>query len=216
MRHSVFHPSVDGKAITINSAVTNGVKTAIATSASAVSYATTALNGALMDGTLGKFAGGIPRAVSVTTGASVGTYRTGASYPIRVTGQHWRTLERMTESLLLTAANGGETINGNVMFSPDYPISISIPGQVDASGTFAFGCTIATAIEPPAHSIVVNSVAAGTALYYRLSRAKPASAVMSAVIGSAGEERAWEVAEIHIGTTVASINAHYGTPQRGE
>jgi len=76
-----------------------------------------------------------PRYVSITTTTSAGTYRTGASYPIVFTGTYGG--EVVTSSLLLTQANGNETIRGNQPF--DTITAITIPGQVNTSGAIKIG-----------------------------------------------------------------------------
>jgi hypothetical protein len=208
-RYNVFHPAVDGVLLALNSAVANGVKTAAATPVVDVVYEGAALNGANITG--GRFNGGIPRAVSVVTGASVGTYRTGANFPILVQGRCWRTGKAIAESLLLTAANGGETISGTVLFHPDHVISISVPGQVDASGTFAFGVTVARAVSPPCHGVHVSSTTGGTGIVCRLSRQAHNAARLTLAVSDVGDQ-AWEIAEIHAGTT-ATLVALYGAPR---
>lgn len=131
-------------ASSLNTADTDGLVTSFATSTSQVVKSGAGLNGALASG--GAIAGSEARNVSVTTSASPGTYRTGASYPIVVTGKHWITGKTISESLILTAANGGETINGKVMFKAGEAISSAIPGQVNALGAMEIGCGTAKAL----------------------------------------------------------------------
>lgn len=118
---------------------TDGIKTSIATAVGANNYTGVALNGSEMVYLASSLGGGNglgpARTVSVTTAASVGTYRTGASFPIVFTGTFAGAV--VSESLLLTAANGNETIRGSQAF--DTITNIAVPGQVDAAGFFQFG-----------------------------------------------------------------------------
>jgi hypothetical protein len=108
----------------------DGVKISAATSASPVTILAAAMNGAAMG------SGGVldlPRTVSVTSSASVGSYAIAS--PIVVTGK--RGGETVTENLTLTATGGNETIYGTQAF--DSLTSIAIPAMVNTSGAFTFG-----------------------------------------------------------------------------
>jgi hypothetical protein len=111
----------------------DGLKTTIATNVANQNYSGVALNGA--EAALLLAGSGPARTLSVTTTASAATYRTGASFPIVVTGVYKGAV--VTENLLLTQANGNETIIGAQVF--DKVTSIAVPGQVDALGAFTFG-----------------------------------------------------------------------------
>lgn len=204
-RYGTFYSAVDARPVTVNALDVDGVKTAAATPVAAVVYSAANLNGAVMSGVTGQFAGGLPRAVSVTTTVNAGTYV--VATPIIVTGVEWRTGKSVQQTLTLTLANGGETINGSVMFSDAFPITVSVPAQVDAGGTFAFGVTIATAIRPPAHALHIRT--AGI-LFARLSR-QPHTVLPQQLVGAEGDNP-YEVAEIQVGTTATGLVALYGTP----
>jgi len=208
MRYGVFHPAIDARAVALNAVDTDGVKTAAATPVAAVTYSGVTLNGAAM--TAAGLLATRPRAVSVTTTASVGTYN--VADPIIVEGIEWRTGHAVTQALTLTDANGDETINGTVMFAADKPISIYVPAQVDAAGTFAFGVTVARAIEPPCHGVHISDVTGGTTVVARLSRQPVAIAPVTFDVGDVGD-MPWEIAELHIGTNVTAMLALYGTPR---
>jgi hypothetical protein len=212
-RANVYNPSHDGKAVSLNTADADGVKKSVATSTSAVEYETTDLDGDDMDGTLGVFAGGVPRAVSVTTSSSAATYNT--TDPITVEGYSWLDGRYLVESLTLTAAGGGETISGTVMFDSAKPIKINVPAQTTTSGAFTFGTTTATAIVPPCHSICVNDTSGGNVIQYRLANMDPDSTPLTGGVAVQYDEKAWSVAEIHASTTVAGIVAHWGMERPG-
>lgn len=108
-------------------------KTSIATSTSAAEYTGGALNGAL-----GASALPFGRKVTVTTTTSAAAYRVGASFPIVVTGED-EFGQALTESLLLVATNGNETITGTKGFAK--VTSIAIPAQLTTAGFFTFGAT---------------------------------------------------------------------------
>lgn len=113
---------------------TDGIKTSAATPVVDTTYTTANFNGADAQAYLNSGLGPA-RTVSVTTGASVGTYRIGAGEAIVVTGTYAG--KTVTESLALTATGGGETIRGSQPF--DTVTSIFVPDQVNGSGTFQFG-----------------------------------------------------------------------------
>lgn len=111
--------------------IASGVATAVTAQLINVLGSFNGADGAAMfNGTLG-----VARTVSVTTAAHAGSYKTGASFPIVVTGVYGGTT--VTENLVLTAANGGETIKGTKYF--DKITSIAIPAENDALGGFTFG-----------------------------------------------------------------------------
>jgi hypothetical protein len=110
----------------------DAVKTSVATAATPITYSGAGFNGALGAGPITLDP---PRYISVTNTSAVGTYKYGASYPIVITGT--RCGVAVTESLLLTTANGNETIVGDQPF--DTLVSIAIPAQNDTSGAWTFG-----------------------------------------------------------------------------
>lgn len=206
-RYATFTPAVDARGITLNTLDADGVKTAAATPVALTRYAGAALDGAAI--TAGAFNGGVPRAINVTTGAAVATYNT--TDPILIEGVEWRTGKAIVGQLLLTAANGGETIVGHTMFSPDHPITIVVPAQLLAGGTLEFGVNAATAISPPCHGIHVSATTGGTAVVAKFSRHAHHRPPVTLGVNAA-EDYAWEVAELHPGTTATCL-ALWGTPQ---
>lgn len=78
-----------------------------------------------------------PRTLTISTAAHAGSYKTGAGNKLTATG----TVAGVTtsEDILLTAANGGETIRGAVAFDDPTLCVVSIPGQNDALGSFRIG-----------------------------------------------------------------------------
>lgn len=107
----------------------DGIKTSIATVAAPVTYVVANFNGAAISaGVLD-----LPRSVSVSTTANVGSYTIAA--PIVVTGK--RGGVDVTENLTLTATGGNETIYGTQAF--DSIASIAIPAMSNTSGAFTFG-----------------------------------------------------------------------------
>lgn len=113
----------------------DGIKTSIATdNTGANTYSGGALNGVVTAGAV-RTVKGISMTVSVTTSVQAATYQTGASYPIVFTGTYAG--KAQTESLLLTNAGGGETIEGTKPF--DTVTSIAVPQQLTAAGAFTFG-----------------------------------------------------------------------------
>ena len=122
--------------------VVNGVKLSVATDgATAHTYSGVALDGGGM--TAGALT--VPSNVSVTTATHAATYKTGAGNPIVVTGTEYYTKQTVTEAFVLTAAGGGETISGVVLFDAA-ALTIDVPKQNDALGHFQFG----TGAEVPA------------------------------------------------------------------
>ncbi len=114
----------------------DAIKTSIATSTGSASYSGAALNGAK---------GGTPataRAVTVTTTAATAAYN--ITDPIVFTGTDLDG-DAWTESLYLTATNGGETIEG--VWSLGSVTSVVVPAQLLATGAFTFGYAAAPASE---------------------------------------------------------------------
>lgn len=182
----------------------DGIITSFATPTVDTTKSGAALNGALVSS--GALSGTDARNATVTTGASVGTYRTGASYPIVVTGKHWLTGKAISESLLLTAANGGETITGKIMFKAGEALSVLFPGQVNGSGTFKLGCGTA---KPLARGVDwFRCTTAGVvvcALAEDHTTPRPDGSALSTVSLNvqADTDYPYSVASIHEGTTAA-------------
>lgn len=107
----------------------DGIKTSIATVAAPASYSGGALNGAI--GSAARTPG---RTVSVTSAANVGSYVAGSAVTFTGTDAHGLA---QTETLLLTSANGGETIVGNKAFKT--VTQIDVAAQVNVNGAFTFG-----------------------------------------------------------------------------
>lgn len=115
----------------------DGIKTSIASAASAQSYTTAALNGALA------FAGiGEPRLASfrelasyptTTASSNAGSYVAGSA--IEFVGTYGG--EPVTRTALLTTADGGETVFADGPI--DTVITIRVAAQVNTSGAFTFG-----------------------------------------------------------------------------
>src|SRR5574337_1095199 len=107
----------------------DAIKTSVATVASAVSYSGAALNGAVGAGAITP-----TKTISVTSSVSAATYNT--TDPIVITGTNERG-EVITDSLLLTAAGGNETIGGKHAFKT--VTKIDVPAQLGTGGAFTFG-----------------------------------------------------------------------------
>lgn len=118
----------------------DAIKLSIATAATAQNY-----SGAALDGVVG--AGAITPCASVTVKTTTHAATYNITDPIVVTGidEAGRTI---TESLMLTQVNGNETITGTKAFASI--ISIAVPAQVDALGTFKFGVGGNLSFKPPA------------------------------------------------------------------
>lgn len=110
-------------------AVANAIKTSIATVAGAASYSGGALNGAVGAGALP-----MTQTVSFTTSSHAGSYVAGSK--VTFTGLDRNGLV-ITEQLLVTAVNGGETISGLKGFLQ--VTQIDTEAQVDTAGAFTFG-----------------------------------------------------------------------------
>lgn len=205
-RFAHINPSYRTEVITMNTADADGIKTAAATPTAAVIYETTDLDGANMGsgGYLGK-----PYAPSVTTTVNASTYNT--TDPIYVEGWSILADKVVLVPLLLTNANGGETISSTIMLSTDRPIRVHVPAQLLAGGTLAFGTTVATAIEPPCHAIAVNDITGGTAVVYREIGNDYDETPITGGVAAAFDERPWQVAELHSGTNVTTLVAKWGT-----
>lgn len=79
----------------------------------------------------------LPRTVTITTSAHNGTYKTGGANALVVTGVVNGKAD--TESINLTAANGGETVRGAKFWDDPTQVTISVPVQNDALGAFTAG-----------------------------------------------------------------------------
>lgn len=110
-------------------AVTNAIKTSIATAVAPVVY-----SGGNLNGTIGAAVQAVTQLISVTTTTHAATYNIAS--PIVITGTNAKGAT-ITDSLLLTLANGNETIFSTVAFAS--VTSIAVPAQADVLGTFVFG-----------------------------------------------------------------------------
>jgi hypothetical protein len=115
----------------------DGIKTSIATAATAQSYTTAALNGALVFSNTGepRFAGFLELASypTVTASANGGSYVVGSA--IEFVGTYAG--QPVTRTALLTTANGGETVFANGPI--DTVTTIRVAAQVNTGGAFTFG-----------------------------------------------------------------------------
>lgn len=107
----------------------DGIKTSIATAITPQIYEGGALNGALAA------AQPIARTVSVTSSAAAGAYV--ADSPVTFTGTN-ELGQLATETLRLTAANGGETIAGEQPFRTVTKIEVAAQADTDGALTFGF------------------------------------------------------------------------------
>lgn len=111
--------------------VVAGIKASVATAVTPQSYSGVALDGSMLTAS-----GGIKycsRSVTVTSAAQVGAYSTAA--PIVITGVRKGVV--VTESISLTAANGGETVRGTQAF--DMITQIDVPAMASTAGHLQFG-----------------------------------------------------------------------------
>ncbi len=153
----------------------DGIKTSIATVAAPVTYVVANFNGAaIATGVLD-----LPRSVSVTTSASVGSYAIAS--PIVVTGK--RGGETVTENLALTATGGNETIYGTQAF--DSIASIAIPAQANTSGAFTFG--VADICAPAGDTFSAIKCDTAVTLYVKYGEASSAKADATAVLAKTPE-----------------------------
>lgn len=114
----------------------DGLKTSFATATSPVTVTGVAFNGACVSEVNAAGQAVIyfsARAVTLTTGAHSGAYDT--THPIVVTGKYGG--EIVTESFQPTNANGGQVLRGTQPF--DTVLSVAIPTQAAATGTFELG-----------------------------------------------------------------------------
>lgn len=79
----------------------------------------------------------LPRTITLTTSTHAGSYKTGAGNPWTVSG----TVNGVptTEPLLLTQANGNETIRGVQLWDDPTQVTIANAGQNDALGAVTVG-----------------------------------------------------------------------------
>lgn len=96
-----------------------------------------------------------PRTLTISTSASVGTYKVGAPNKITVTGTSAG--QAVSEDFLLTAANGGETIRGSVAFDDPTLCLVTIPGQNDVNGFFRVGVGDICAVGPVFRSVKAHA-----------------------------------------------------------
>lgn len=126
---------------------TDALKASIATAAADVVYATSDLDGVIGTGVMNP-----ARTVSVKTTANASTY-TGHAIVVSGTDPNGAPL---SETLTLTATNGGETIVGTKPFRT--VTSIGVPAQHDTSGHFEFGVRDVMLGTPPKS---IRALAAG-------------------------------------------------------
>jgi hypothetical protein len=120
----------------------DAIRLATTNTTGAVTWSGVGLNGVVGGGSV--FAG---RAVTVTSSASAGAFNT--TDPIEVTGLLAGDVEH-TESIYLTAANGGQTRTGIWLF--ESVTSVTRPAQTLAAGTLSIG--YAASPEAPLGSLV--------------------------------------------------------------
>ncbi len=116
-------------------AITNAIKTSVATSTSVQTYITAALNGSIGAGAID-----YPQSFTATTSASVGAYLIGTALTITGTNQQGAVV---IGTVTLTATGGGETIhavdtNGNLVGFASIT-SIAVPVMSNTAGAFTFG-----------------------------------------------------------------------------
>jgi hypothetical protein len=78
------------------------------------------------------------RSLTVTTASHAGSYKIGAGNPLTLTGTT-KGVAGVTETLLLTAVNGNETIRGATLWDDPTLVTVDVPGQNDALGAFSVG-----------------------------------------------------------------------------
>lgn len=117
----------------------DAIKASIATVAAPVTY-----SGGQLDGVIGATSMAPARTVSVTTASNSGSYTAGSALLFTGTDAAGRTL---TETLLLTAVNGGETIYGTKGFKT--VTSVAIEAQFDTGGHFSLGVRDVMCDKPP-------------------------------------------------------------------
>lgn len=159
-------------------AVTNGVITSFATSASPVTKLPADMTGAAMVSGTGRFAKQ-PRSLTITLASSAGSYTTN---PIVITGQRDGT--NVTESLTPSGTDGNETLRGTQIFSKI--TSIAFPAQGDANGHFTVGVQDIGRNNPHDTFTGIELAAAGTLnVQYGESSGDPTDAIPIAA-GAAG------------------------------
>ena len=117
-------------------AAATAIKTSVATAVTPSTYSGGQLDGSADGGA--RSATGLPfeQAITATTSAHSASYKTGSANAITVTG----TAEdgsAITDTIVLTQANGNETVATSKGFAK--VTSITVPGQNDTSGAFTFG-----------------------------------------------------------------------------
>jgi hypothetical protein len=122
-------PSPEWTSVAADPTDDDAIKLSIATSVSAAVY-----SGAALDGVIGAGALNPTSLIDVTTGAHAATYNT--TDPIVIEGTDWFG-NFLTDSVLLTAAGGGEGVSSTKAFAT--VTKISVPAQLGALGTFKFG-----------------------------------------------------------------------------
>lgn len=122
-------PSPWTKTLTAAPAIANAIKTSIATSTSVATY-----TGVQLNGSIGAAVFSLPQLVTVTNTNSVAAYNT--TNAITITGENDQGVV-ITDTLLLTAANGNQTITSVKAFLKI--TSIAVPAQLTTAGAFTFG-----------------------------------------------------------------------------
>lgn len=112
----------------------NGIKLSFATPVAVTTYSGVTLDGALANPGPADLLVRVPFRVTITTGASIGTYNT--TDPILITGTNEDGAVQ-TESVYLTAVNGNETITSTL--GSLTVVSLRFPAQLDALGAIIIG-----------------------------------------------------------------------------
>lgn len=139
---TAHYPSLTGDAEAVQSGAgavfdDDAIKTSVATSTDAEEYLVAAL-----DGVIGGALMSPRRGVTVTTGAAVGAYNTGAQGIIRVTGEidlHGGESLEVFAEVQLTEADGGETLDFPFPAGLDRVTKINVAAMADTDGTLEFG-----------------------------------------------------------------------------
>lgn len=83
-----------------------------------------------------------PRTLTITTAVHASTYKTGAPNALVATGLVTDALgvtATVSENFLLTLTNGGETIRGSILWDDPTQVSVAVPAQNDALGSWTVG-----------------------------------------------------------------------------
>lgn len=110
----------------------DGVKQSFATAATETALDSTDYNGALVKNSGAHWVGNLPRTVTISRSAAVGSYTTDG---ITLTGTY--SGEAVSETLTPADADGDDILRGSKLF--DAPPDITIPAQADTNGSFTIG-----------------------------------------------------------------------------